>query len=403
VTPPPNLVVVGTPGDDVITTHGGNDVIDAKGGNDTVNAGKGNDSITGGPGNDILNGGPGNDTYIYNLGDGLDQVTDPSGVDAVSFGAGISFDNTVARLTTAAGLTTAHLRLLDAGGCEQPDQGLDFALDPGGISPIEQFAFSNGTRLSLSDLVIQTKVTFGTNHDDVIRTGREDDVIYSLNGKDTVFAGSGNDTVYAGNGSDTVYGEGGNDTLYGGNGKDLLDGGYGDDLLVGGNGKDTLIGGWGNDTLRGGDGDDTLQGGPGNDVLDTGKGDDTILFGRGDGHDSLIGRENNQDDDIQFGAGIAIQHVWFTKSGNDLTVSVLDTHGPSDQINIVDWYADKKNHVEEFKTANGDELDEKCVEQLRQAMAAFAPPALSADMTLPSDIQRQLAPALAAAWEHGHD
>jgi len=28
---------------------------------------------------------------------------------------------------------------------------------------------------------------------------------------------------------------------------------------------------------------------------------------------------------------------------------------------------------------------------------------LSADMTLPSDIQRQLAPALAAAWEHGHD
>ena len=251
--------------------------------------------------------------------------------------------------------------------------------------------------------MIQTKVTFGTNHDDVIRTGREDDVIYSLNGKDTVFAGSGNDTVYAGNGSDTVYGEGGNDTLYGGNGKDLLDGGYGDDLLVGGNGKDTLIGGWGNDTLRGGDGDDTLQGGPGNDVLDTGKGDDTILFGRGDGHDSLIGRENNQDDDIQFGPGIAIQHVWFTKSGNDLTVSVLDTHGPSDQINIVDWYADKKNHVDEFKTANGDELDEKRVEQLRQAMAAFAPPALSADMTLPRDIQNQLAQTLAAAWEHGHD
>src|SRR3989442_1392033 len=74
-----------------------------------------------------------------------------------------------------------------------------------------------------------------------------------------------------------------------------------------------------------------------------------------------------------------------------------------DQLAITDWYADKKNHVEEFKTANGDELDEKRVEQLRQAMAAFAPPALSADMTLSSNIQHQLASPLAAAWEHGHD
>ena len=284
--------------------------------------------LIGGTGNDALNGGAGNDTYTYNLGDGLDQVTDPSGVDAVSFGAGISFDTVVARLTTAAGLTTAHLRLLDAGGDEQPDQGLDFALGPGGISPIEKFAFANGTIFSLSDLEIHTKVTNGTNQDDVIRTGRQDDVISTFKGKDRVFAGSGNDTVYGGDGGDTVYGEGGNDALYGGSGKDLLDGGYGDDLLEGGKGKDTLIGGPGNDTLRGGDDDDTLQGGAGNDVLETGEGEDTILFGRGDGHDSLVGRSNNHDDEIEFGPGIAIEHVWFQKTGNDLTVSVLDTHGP---------------------------------------------------------------------------
>ena len=327
----------------------------------------------------------------------------------MSFGAGISFDTVVARLTTAAGLTTAHLRLLDAGGCELPDQGLDIPLTADGASPIEKFAFANGAIFSLSDLEIQTVVTNGTKRDDVIRTGRNDDVINTFQGKDTVFAGTGNDTVYAGNGGDQVYGEGGNDALYGGNGKDLLDGGYGDDLLSGGNGKDTLVGGAGNDTLLGGDGEDTLEGGPGNDVLDTGDGEDTILFGRGDGHDTLVGRANNQGDEIEFGQGIAKEHVWFQRNGNDLVVSVLGQAGPADQlaitdqINIVDWYADKKSHVDEFKTANGDELDEKRVEQLRQAMAAFAPPALSADMTLPRDIQNQLAQTLAAAWEHGHD
>ncbi|TLY41158.1 MAG: hypothetical protein E6K59_09815, partial [Nitrospirae bacterium] len=399
----PDQVIVGTNGGDVLSGKSGNDQLYGLAGDDVLNGRNGNDTLIGGTGNDTLNGGAGNDTYTYNLGDGLDQITDPSGADTVSFGAGISFDTVVARLTTAAGLTTAHLRLLDAGGDELPDQGLDFALGPGGLSPIEKFAFANGTIFSLSDLEIHTKVTNGTNQDDVIRMGRQDDVISTFKGKDRVFGGSGNDTVYGGDGGDTVYGEGGNDALYGGSGKDLLDGGYGDDQLEGGKGKDTLIGGPGNDTLRGGDGDDTLQGGAGNDVLETGEGEDTILLGRGDGHDSLIGRANNHDDEIEFGPGITIEHVWFQKTGNDLTVSVLDTHGPSDQITIADWYIDKKNHVEEFETANGDELDDKRVEQLRQAMAAFAPPALSADMTLPRDIQNQLAQTLAAAWEHGHD
>src|SRR5207245_8696325 len=164
--------------------RGGNDVIDAKGGNDVVDAGAGNDTITGGTGNDVLDGGPGNDTYRYNLGDRLDQITDPSGADTVSFGAGISFDTVVARLTTAAGLTTAHLRLLDAGGCEQPDQGLDFALGPGGLSPIEKFAFANGTVFSLSDLEIQTKVTNGTNQDEVIRMGRTGGGLSQIQGKE---------------------------------------------------------------------------------------------------------------------------------------------------------------------------------------------------------------------------
>jgi len=47
-------------------------------------------------------------------------------------------------------------------------------------------------------------------------------------------------------------------------------------------------------------------------------------------------------------------------------------------------------------------VEDTRVAQLRQAMAAFAPPTLSADMTLPSDIQHQLTPVLADASQSGH-
>jgi len=52
--------------------------------------------------------------------------------------------------------------------------------------------------------------------------------------------------------------------------------------------------------------------------------------------------------------------------------------------------------------ADGHGVDDKRVEQLRQAMAAFAPSESAADMTLSSDLQHQLTPVLAAASQSGH-
>src|SRR3989442_993159 len=52
--------------------------------------------------------------------------------------------------------------------------------------------------------------------------------------------------------------------------------------------------------------------------------------------------------------------------------------------------------------ADSHEVEDTRVEQLRQAMAAFAPPALSADMTLSSDLQHHLTPVLAAAAQSGY-
>jgi Ca2+-binding RTX toxin-like protein len=360
--------ISGFAGNDAIQSGDGNDFLDGGTGDDVLLAGAGQDQLTGGIGNDALDGGVGDDVYRYNLGDGLDQLTDAAGADTVQFGAGISFDNTVVRLTEAAGVTTAHLRLLDEFGKEQTDQGLDIQLDSDGASPIEQFVFADGTIQSLADLTIQTVVTRGTKHSDVIRTGRHDDITYAGKGDDVVHAGSGHDTVRGGRGDDALYGEGGNDTLKGGKGDDWLDGGAGNDVLNGGKGDDTLMGGMGDDTLRGGKGRDTLRGGAGNDLLDSGEGRDTILFDRGDGQDTLIGHDHNRHDTVRFGGDISPLDLILSRQADDLRVSI---YGTTDQLMVQEWYADRDNRVDEFVAGNGQSLEDSKVNQLIQAMAGF--------------------------------
>jgi hypothetical protein len=62
-------------------------------------------------------------------------------------------------------------------------------------------------------------------------------------------------------------------------------------------------------------------------------------------------------------------------------------------------YLDKRNQIDEFRTAGGCELEAKQVEQLRQAMAAFTPPVSSGHASLPPAMPAALDPVLAAAWE----
>ncbi|WP_282598267.1 calcium-binding protein, partial [Chromobacterium violaceum] len=129
----------GGAGDDVLNGWDGNDSLYGGDGNDTLNGGNGNDLLEGGDGDDVLNGGAGADTlrggagndrltteywhwgntfeggagndtmegsyakdvYVFNLGDGQDQITDnaqtyrdnadsdPNYRDELRFGAGI--------------------------------------------------------------------------------------------------------------------------------------------------------------------------------------------------------------------------------------------------------------------------------------------------------------------------
>ncbi len=333
----------------------------------------GNDTLRGGKGNDVLNGGGGNDTYIYSLGDGLDQLTDSAGTDVVQFGAGFNFSSTVIR--TENGI--AHLRFLDGDGTEG-GEGMDIALNADGSSPVETFAFADGSAYTLDDLLIRNLTHYGTTKADTITTGRHDDTIYAGNGTDTVHSGSGHDSLYGDNGNDALHGEGGNDRLSGGNG---------DDLLAGGAGADTLEGGHGHNTLIGGKGDDTIL---------LALGENTIRFDLGDGQDTLTTQdEEAEDNDLEFGAGITQENLWFTRNGNDLRVNVL---GTTDSLTFQNWYASEHKPLEEIRTANGYEIEDKQIELLVQAMAAFSPAPGSGNV-LPTEMPESLQPVLAAAWE----
>jgi Ca2+-binding RTX toxin-like protein len=68
--------VYGGSGDDRLNGGDQNDNIYGDRGIDVINGGAHNDNITGGLGNDILTGGGGSDIFYFNLGSGVDTITD---------------------------------------------------------------------------------------------------------------------------------------------------------------------------------------------------------------------------------------------------------------------------------------------------------------------------------------
>ena len=210
--------ITGTDYDDVIYANGGNDTVNAGSGNDTIYGGTGNDTLNGqngndilagGTGNDTLNGSYGNDTYVWNLGDGFDTISDyqssstESREDKIKFGEGISFEDLSFEnsgndlIIYVNGDKTQGLRLKDY------FSGSNYA--------IEILEFADGSTVNLT----QIGLTF-QQHD----------------GSETITGTDYNDVIYANGGDDTLYGENGNDILSGGTGHDRLNGGAGDDTYI---------------------------------------------------------------------------------------------------------------------------------------------------------------------------
>jgi Ca2+-binding RTX toxin-like protein len=279
---------------------------------------------------------------------------------------------------------------------------------------IESFQFADGSSLTASQM--HNLAMTGTEGNDVL-TGflnlplifqglGGDDTLTATGGNNTMDGGAGNDTInasgVAGN-SNTIVGGSGNDTItIGGESSGSIDAGSGDDVVtVAQTTHRTWLQSLYNVSLTGAQGNDTLTGGAESD---------TYMFGRGDGQDLISDNSvgpmlngNGQQytgnsgwtDVAQLSAGIAKDQVWLQQSGNDLVVSII---GEPDQFTVKDWYLGTQYRLEQFKTAAGDTLLEAQVQNLVDAMAAFAPPA-PGQYTLPPEYAQQLDSVITANWE----
>jgi Ca2+-binding RTX toxin-like protein len=213
-------------------------------------------------------------------------------------------------------------------------------------------------------------------------------------------------------------------TLVGNSGRNRLAGGTGDDTYVldsttdtptesanegtdsvlssvswtlGSNFENLTLTGTGNINGTGNAANNVLTGNAGDNKLTGGAGNDTYVMGRGYGADTVVENDSTagNTDVAQFLSGIAADQIWFRHVGNSLEVSII---GTSDSMTIQKWYVGTANHVEQFKTADGQTLLDSNVQNLVNAMAAFSPPAPGQE-TLPPEYAAALDPVIAANWQ----
>ncbi len=196
-------VIFAAGGDDVVRAGDGNDVLHGEGGNDSLEGQAGNDVLVGGGGDDQLLGGAGDDTYQFNMGDGLDSISDV--IDA----------NESNHVTFGSGLTPESLKLTTVFGqvLVQPGSGFEGVYigangsDVLGTHAVDRFEFADGTLLTYADLVARGFDIDGTEFDDFL---------VGTNVVDRFRGGAGNDRLEGGAGNDTYF-------FNVGDGQDLID------------------------------------------------------------------------------------------------------------------------------------------------------------------------------------
>ncbi len=315
-------------------------------------------------------GGTGNDLFLFSRGGGQDTISSYDAtvgkLDAVQFASDIlPTDVTVKR-------SGDSLVLGIAGSTDTLTISSYFNND--GVNPykVEEIRFTDGTIWTVDQ--IKVKALTATEGADTLTGYATDDVIAGLGGNDIIYGRAGNDTISGGAGADSLSGEDGNDTI---------DGGADNDNLYGGNGNDTLLGGAGVDYLSGDAGNDTIDGGAGNDILSGGTGNDTYIFGIGNGTDTITDYDATAGNKDTVQASVNPLDLIFSKSGNNLIVSINAT---ADQATIQNWYSASAYQTEVFKASDGTQLLNTQVDLLIQAMAALS---INTGLTWSQLIQQQ--------------
>lgn len=218
-----------------------------------------------------------------------------------------------------------------------------------------------------------------------------DNTNVSLNGNGEALTISGNNSAVNVAGNDDTVSISGNQSTITVNGMAAVIQVTGPTNIILGGGADTV-------TLGSGVGQVTL--GSGNDTVFLQDSDvltDNALAGDSTNVSSTIITENDtsqpQANELAFSSASSDQ-LWFSRSGNDLLVSVI---GTSSQIDVTGWYNGSSQAIQSFDAGDGKILTSDDVNALVSAMAAFSPPA-AGSTTLPENYQSQLQPVIAANW-----
>jgi Ca2+-binding RTX toxin-like protein len=327
----------------------------------TLTGDAGNDTLNGGSGNDTMRGGAGNDTYVVNVS--TDVVTELAneGIDTVQSGVTLTLGNNVENLTLT------------------------------GTSAI------NGTGNALDNLLT------GNGANNTLTGNAGNDTLDGGAGTDTMRGGAGNDVYVVERSADVVTENAneGTDTVrssvtwtLGSNVENLTLTGAAAINGTGNTLNNTLFGNGAANTLAGAAGNDSYAGGAGNDTLsDTSTtSNDIYAWGRGEGADALM--DAGGTDRLDILAGAVEDQIWLRRVGNHLELSVI---GTGDAFTVSNWYAGTASRVESFRLSDGQALQASQVQQLVDAMAAFAPPA-AGQTSLPPNYQQQLGVTIAASW-----
>jgi|GEM_PF-3486263 len=339
-------------GDDSLNGGDGNDTLDGGTGYDSLSGGTGNDTLIGGAGNDTLRGGTGDDTYVFNRGDGADEITE-SAEPAPAFNASssnvfslaqsmqalfsLSNEDVTHRFSQASSHHHHAFSYVDDRLFTQANTATSNSTPESPAEPADTLRFGAGIRPS--DLLLTKEA-----NNLIIRLAESDDTI-TLNNwfladyqvERFIFdddTGSTTSSKIEWSAQDILAsvnasGDAQNNELNGDNNANLLSGFAG---------NDTLFGHEGNDSLRGGEGDDTLIGGAGSD---------SYWFSQFDGNDVIVDfsefsqSEANGSDEpashnsLHFGAGITAEDAQFQQDNNDLLIRLPDT---ADSVRIRDWF-----------------------------------------------------------------
>lgn len=365
-----NLTLNGTSGVDTLNGRSGNDTLSGSGGNDTLNGNAGDDRLDGGSGVDSMKGGVGNDTYV--LDSASDVVTENvnEGTDTVQTAISLNKDLMV---------------------------------------NVENLTLTGTTAISGRGNALDNILT-GNSAANTLTGYAGNDRLIGLGGADTMIGGLGDDTYVidvatdkatenANEGTDTIESSVTLSLANFANVESLKLTGTSAINATGSNLNNVLVGNAGNNVLTDGVGNDRLDGQGGTDTLTGGAGNDTYVLGRGYGADTAIENDATagNTDMAQFLSGIATDQLWFKQvSGtNNLEVSII---GTSDKLTVKDWYVGAANHIEQFKTSDGKTLLDSKVQNLVNAMAAFAPPS-AGQTSLPSNYHAALDSVIAANWQ----